>query len=92
MGLAGSWAHTGAGSAADAGARIGHRHDFALEFLIVIIIVAGTREIGQGAILRQALQVHHIAPANLEAAAAADTGLAVDGDEVVRLPAAAVAR
>ena len=50
MGLASSWTDPGAGSAADAGARVGHRHDFAFEFLIVIVTGAGN--VDKGAVLR----------------------------------------
>ena len=89
MGLAIPRTNARAGSAANAGAGIGHCHDLALKLLIIVIVAL---EIDKFVILGQAFEAHDIAAAGFEAAAAADTGLAVDGDEIVGLPSAPVAR
>ncbi|SIT55989.1 conserved hypothetical protein [Mesorhizobium prunaredense] len=90
MGLAILWADAGAGPAAYAAAGMINDHDHAIELAIevIILVVAGTKDYTR---VINAVKMHDLARADLEAASAANAGLAIDRSQIFRHPSGAVA-
>src|SRR6266581_9766754 len=86
MRLAVGGADPGAGAATDTGSLIVHHHDLLLDLVLVVV------EVDELALVGETLERHHVAAANLEAAAAPDAFLLIDGQEISRLPAAPIPR
>ena len=72
VGLAALGTDPGTRSASDAGAGVCDGHDLALDLVVRI-------EIDEFAVLGNPLQIHDGAPADLETAAASNTGLRING-------------
>lgn len=90
MGLAVLWADAAAGSAANAAAGMVDNHDHTIELTVEIVVigVAGAEDFTR---VIDAVKMHDLARADFEAAAAADTDLAIDSDQIFRHPYGAVA-
>src|ERR1035438_2558672 len=86
VGLAIGGTDAGARPAADASSGVRHNHHLALDLIVFITV-----EIDHIAVLIDALEGHHLAPADFVAAAAADASAALDSDQVFRLPRTPVA-
>jgi len=90
MGLAVLRAYPGAGSAADAAAGVIDNHDRATELAseVVVLAIAGPEDL-TGFV--DAVQMHDLARADLEAAAATNARHGVNGRQILRHPCGAVA-